>query len=216
MSKDHDRTYPPPIPHPHAVMLDAMVRGWTASIARICFRKGFRDETRLSRDATVPLSHDNDLKESVAIVTSHQDKRGRPTAPGGRQMSMITKSVLAGAVAALGMIAAGDLALGHNRGDARQDLAMNRGAVFALLPQIASSASFDARWSAGFPAESRIVTAAAAQRPTPETAPASECRAQAWPYVSRDCVIAGEGAAPRTAVRTIALDRVQRTDVERR
>lgn len=130
--------------------------------------------------------------------------------------SVMTKSVLAGAVAAFGLVAAGDLALGHNRGDARQDFGMTRGAVFALLPQMASSDVFDARWSAGFPRESRLVIAATTPRPAPETAPASECRAQAWPYVSRDCLIAGEGAAPRAAVRTISLDRVQRTDIERR
>jgi hypothetical protein len=132
-------------------------------------------------------------------------------------MPVISKSLIVGAVAAVGLVAVGDLALGHNRGDARQELGMSRAAVFALLPQTASIAPFEERWQAGFPAGSRVAVAAASQeRPAAQTATASDCGRQAWPYVSRDCLIAGEGSAPRRPVRTISLDRVERSGVERR
>lgn len=216
MSQDDDRTYPPPAPHPHAVMLDEIVRGWGAALSRLCFARAASHETQSRGDAISGTSGDKPLKENVPKVPLHQGKRSRSTAPGGRQMSKITKSVMAGAVAALGLVAIGDLALGHNRSDARQEFGMTRGAVFALLPQIVSAETFEARWAAGFPAQPRVAMKAEAERPAPQTSAASDCGRQAWPYVSRDCLIAGAGAAPRGAVRTIALDRVERPGVERR
>ena len=49
-----------------------------------------------------------------------------------------------------------------------------------------------------------VVTGARATATDASPAPVTDCRSQAWPYVSHDCV---DGTPPRRAVRTITIER---------